>query len=277
LTRVEDDLPNPLEASGTPETTADDLLAQLAGEEVDRLLADADIERPKAPAGTPSASVVDEESARALEDMLNEAAQREPSPAPPPPAVTAESAPAGAVPSTAPSSSTAPIAAAKGSTSANEDLSAQLDDLFAALNEAPNSSAPAAAAPPPPAAPAKPVAAPVPTPSEPAMVAPSPTSPATPVEAKHGVDPASGTGATEKAALREAAIGEPLLEPAALLEALPSATPWWIKPLEWINAPFEFVFEALPENARDFVGKAGIMTLLFALGILAYAIWRGTN
>src|SRR5438477_12040504 len=40
------DLPDPLNNSGPVGPGVDDLLAQLAGEEIDRLLAEADVERP---------------------------------------------------------------------------------------------------------------------------------------------------------------------------------------------------------------------------------------
>ena len=44
------DLPDPLNNSGPVGPGVDDLLAQLAGEEIDRLLAEADVERPASPA-----------------------------------------------------------------------------------------------------------------------------------------------------------------------------------------------------------------------------------
>jgi len=48
------DLPDPLHnPEPAPGPSADDLLAQLAGEEIDRLLAEADVERPTQPSNSP--------------------------------------------------------------------------------------------------------------------------------------------------------------------------------------------------------------------------------
>src|SRR5690242_8797016 len=54
------DLPDPGEMPAAPMSSADDLLSQMAGEEIDRLLAEADVEKPSSssqehPAQTPEA------------------------------------------------------------------------------------------------------------------------------------------------------------------------------------------------------------------------------
>ena len=60
------DLPDPLQATevGKPLTSTDDLLAQLAGDEIDRLLAEVDDTPPSAPAVQPAAPRPAHEPAR---------------------------------------------------------------------------------------------------------------------------------------------------------------------------------------------------------------------
>ena len=49
-------------------------------------------------------------------------------------------------------------------------------------------------------------------------------------------------------------------------EELDARLPWYLKPLEWINAPMQ----SLPEGVREAVGKMGLLTLLNALAVLIY-------
>jgi hypothetical protein len=195
----------------------DDLLAQLAGEEVDRLLAEAEVDRAARSEG--EAAPVEEEEAAALTAMLEESARQE--------LDAAVKAAAGSVEADkpAPPSEETSGEASPPAEEAQEDVSAQLDQLFAALTTADK------------------------------RVDDTALSPAE-TRAK------SSVAAEEKAALGEKS--ELMREP----EEQP--LPWWIRPLRWINAPFDF----LPDSFKEKLGWIGIQTLIFAAIILAYVWWR---
>ena len=110
------DLPDPLEQPAQPASgNADDLLSQLVGDEIDRLLADADVTRPggtgPAPAAAPTPAATPAPAAPTPTDL--DASGHPPVAAPP---ASEEAAPA-------------PSGDAQG------DVSSQLDDLFAELTK----------------------------------------------------------------------------------------------------------------------------------------------
>lgn len=67
------------------------------------------------------------------------------------------------------------------------------------------------------------------------------------------VAPEIATGTAEREALRD-----------ELVESLP----FYLKPLEWLNAPLHF----LSERMREALGKVAIVTLVNAIAVLLYAI-----
>lgn len=167
--RASPDLPDPLEnQDSAPSGGADDLLSQLAGDEIDRLLAEADVEAtpaqdaaaakttassvaspaptPPTPTGATSSGTATPELDAQLNDLFNalNAAQIDPPSA-------AESAPPAAA--SKPVQRAAPATAAP--PGATPPLDAQLNELFNALNDAQIDPPPAA---PPAPEPAQPVA-----------------------------------------------------------------------------------------------------------------------
>ena len=240
------DLPDPMQppvsAAGT-----DELLAQLAGEEIDRLLAEADAERPaeqKAGAALPAAQAP---------SMPQESV---------PPAVQQQAAQAAAA--------------------ADAELSSELDNLFAELTinqSAPPAAAPQAAAP----ATIAPVPNETPAPSAEAQSAapPAPVAEAAPI---HPVEEElRATEAMERAG-RAAAAAEAQGQPQSQTESPPPAKqdaalamlasesaaplPLFLRPLEWLSAPLD----AFPEGVRDVIGKVAILTAVNAISVIVYVL-----
>ena len=216
------DLPDPLEsASSTPLGNADDLLAQLAGEEVDRLLAEADAEERPADAATPAPPAAEAPIQDQLDALFSEIAT-------PNAAAPLEPAPGQPAPAAAPATEMAvrPIVA---------------EDALAAT---------------PPAAPDADIAAT-------ALAAATPATSRSSAELE--------TTSAERHALAEP---EPADEMPATGELMALAAPaeddaplpMYLKPLEWMNAPFAF----LPQGARDALGQIAIFTLVNAVAVLIY-------
>jgi hypothetical protein len=227
------DLPEPTQAPAA-NASADDLLSQLAGEEIDKLLAEAEIEKPSAVAAAPETTAPE---ATAVESQtLTEIAAAAPEPVVP--SLPAEPAP-----------SAQPEAAPSKQGHAEAAVSAELDELFKEL------SSDATIASPPPAAPA-PVA---PKPSAPPAAAPVATAPAQPKA------PDQPTSNQERAALD--AIEETEHDASDQPDA-PASLPIYLKPLEWLNLPLSFV----PEPARDLVGKVAIISFVNALSVIVYLL-----
>lgn len=238
------DLPDSPDQAPAPLNSADDLLSQLAGAEIDRLLAEAgpetsqegndpalDAAFDQAFAPTTEAEVDEliktaNDEAAALEKEA--AAARAAILADVPPVV--ESTPVAQVPASAAPVAAVPAAPAAAPTSA--DFNAEVDNLFKELN----------AAPPPPPAPA---------------AAPEPA-PAAEIQ----------TSAAELAALT-APVAEP--EPEVHEESIPQLRSLekpsiLMRILELINAPFA----ACPDVLRDALGKIAILTLMNSLAVLLY-------
>ena len=242
------DLPDPLQSppdAGRPLTSTDDLLAQLAGEEIDRLLAEVDDTPSSSPAVTPAAT-----PAAPLPPALAAAL---PVSSPPP------SVPSGPAPSLADLdvAAASPLPAdvaelhdaapildeteAKAVLARNSaDLTEELDALFSAARLAPHPDPSAAAAP--------------------------------GIEQSHETTVAERAGlaahASEARIQAPSAKAAPSVAAAADEEAEPGPLPLYLRPLEWINAPLE----SCPAPVRDFVGKAAIVTLVNAAAILLYVM-----
>jgi hypothetical protein len=235
------DLPDPLQTSSGPDrgralTSTDDLLAQLAGEEIDRLLAEVEDAAPApaepAPAPAPSAAP----PAFLLET---------PSPTP---ASTAAVPPV--IDEPAPQPDLARDAA---------DLNAELDAIFGAAAAAPPS--PAVLHPPQPgvsAAGPDADSADTSAAERAGLMAPAAAAAAGSPRSQPAAAPAAAITASAPAPARAAAAPEPDAGP----------LPIYLRPLEWINAPLE----SCPQPVRDFVGKAAIITLANAAAILIYVL-----
>ena len=256
------DLPPPATMSGT-----DDLLAQLAGDEIDRLLAEADAERPDAPAAAaarvsaapPGVAVVSPASASEA------AAERD---GPDAGVAAAISGPAGA-------SATPPAPV----TDASDDLDSLLNELNQAGSTSPD---------PAPASPADAVGDAEPkslTDQAPDVLARFGAAPAPPsAEPMDGVmSPAerdalnlatlsAETAAAERDDTAAAALGTAHAAPEAVArsegEVAPALRPA-VRVLEWINAPLSFV----PDAARDTLGKVAILTLVNSIAVLIYVLF----
>jgi len=246
------DLPDPMQPPVTAAGT-DELLAQLAGEEIDRLLAEADAERP---------------SGQKLEGAASAAPD---SPALP-----------GAVPPTVQQQ------AASAAAAADAELSAQLDNLFADLTTATPSTpstATAAAAAENPVAPIAPIATTddllsttlvpiagtLPGSATTPESAPAPeATPVHPVEAElRATEALERAGrATANAEAQAAPLpASPQDAALAMLAAEDSPPlPFYLRPLEWLSAPLD----ACPENVRDVIGKVAILTTVNAVSVLVY-------
>jgi hypothetical protein len=228
------DLPDPMQSPAAPATAGtDDLLAQLAGDEIERLLAETETERPAVPAGAAS-------------PMAD--------------ATTAKSAPGESV-SPTPLSATAPAAAPSPTDSieTKENLTSQLDALFESLSDAAT-----------PLAPPVPAAAPAPAVPAPSLAGASPAKPidtaSSPAELKalgEPIAPAESTPPAGDAAASAQTVAGAL--PAAADDSPPSLL---VRLLEIINSPLG----QCSDSVRQAVGKIAIATLLNAIAVLAYTL-----
>lgn len=268
------DLPDPAQAAGAAKAGGtDELLAQLAGDEIDRLLAEAD----KHAAAGGSAVEVDP-SAVAAEVAGPEV------PDPSEAEVVAAAAEVAAAETTEVAAAVAEPAPAKpkrrnaadGSRAAGEalhpddPLAGQLDSLFEELSKQPDPLAEAAPAG---------QAAPPPQPAPAAETDPAPTA----VAEGAGSEFDDATSATERDRL-VAGLDQETTDPVAAAEAAAEITAaidgavrqaarpgrelpaFVLKPLVWMNAPFAF----LPDTLRDILGKVGLVTFVNAVALLAY-------
>ena len=268
------DMPPPASMSGT-----DDLLAQLAGDEIDRLLAETDTERPApaAPEGAaPAPAAADATSPKSELANDNTAAS-------PVAQVSAEPASAEAVPQTAHAPTSAPPSAPPATANAGV-LEDDLDSLLSELNQA--GSAPSVA---PPssgadadsstAAAAKPKSLVEQVPEVlahfGAAAAATPSAP----ESADGLMSTAERDALNLSNLSdETAAAEQQDAAAAAVAATDAAesnvqTSRALRPavrvLEWVNAPLSFV----PDAARDTLGKVAILTLVNSLAVLIYVLF----
>ena len=249
-----DDLPDPINSTslGTA-TSADDLLARLAGEEIDRLLADESLGEgaelaeataepdpllPPSKTEPEAVDAPDPETARQLDELFAQLVDTDSGNAPAP----------ARQPTTSPASATV----------ADSVLSQQLDDLFAPLEAEPADSAAPAPRP-----------APLAAPAQPAVPAEAP-------EATTSVDPADQTGALERQVLaadllesQESAENAPVEDEAVDDQPAEPRVPICLRLLELLNAPLANV----SETVRNVLGKAAVVTLVNALLILIYVLF----
>ena len=225
------DLPDPMQQPPPAGTTStDDLLAQLAGEEIDRLLAEAD-GLPMAPHLAPAghapahapAPVLETHAPVELPATLPPAARPaatglvfdEPSPAPAPVAEDLISAPA--------FEAAPPHTATPRQAQITPEVGEELDALFTA---------------------------------------------AVAKDLADEADLAARTAA-ERASLTGQAAPSPSGNAASVaVPAQDPRVPLVLRPLEWINAPLEYV----PESVRDVIGKIAIVTLINAAAVIAYVM-----
>jgi hypothetical protein len=286
-------LPDPLTEPTPALAGTDDLLSQLAGDEIDRLLAEADVSADEvaSPATTEAARAFDAhlaapalDPARQALDLLDSVQQdadaieqtvREMSPAP---AVVPESATGGGVedelkalfaelneplpalnqPSAA--NTFTATASVEADAKASASLSAEIDDLFKQLTaDQPAIDATAGAF-----ADEAPAAAV--QPAEPA------TDRATEAAAALAVEPDAASAMQERAGLGLAGLATSVatapqrqLSP---VDADDAPLPLLLRPLEWMNAPLA----GAGESMRDLVGKAAIVTFVNAAAVLAYVM-----
>ncbi|HEV2292577.1 MAG TPA: hypothetical protein VGR35_01900 [Tepidisphaeraceae bacterium] len=261
------DLPDPLEsAASQPLGSADDLLAQLAGEEVDRLLAEADAEgkqhpRPAegrraddaspadlaaavlGPSPAPQASIQDQ-----LDALFAEFTGEKPSAEPPSDAPSAPAANMPAVAPIAPGPYSPVMSRLPDDIDANEVMAAILGDLDPTSPE-------------PDALPPVETQAIVATPR--AASAPASMLTARRVETETSVAERQGLSAPAPADALPGP-GELELLSAPIEEDAP--LPAYLKPLEWMNAPLDL----LPSTIRDVLGQIAILTLINAIAVLIY-------
>lgn len=262
------DLPDPLEEPPASAASADDLLAQLAGDEIDRLLNDAEAEGATEPVaeispaaiapatGTPRAvepvahaaeSTIAsmQDAAASIDSLLDEPAS----------AIKDEqvSSNSGRAESIAGSSET-PIAASSEPTSVptptqQAENAAALDAI---LNEVASAEGSKAAS--------------VDIDSAVAAAADKILSPSIEAARQAGdaVDePAKSHEATERDGLLAAVADEPEGD-----DEPPAPLPLWLRPLEWINAPVN----DSSDRVREFLGKAAILTLVNSAAVIVYVL-----
>lgn len=245
------DLPDPAQVPATAAaTSADDLLSQLAGDEIDRLLAESDAEATaKAEAEAAEAKTAEAQSAVV--------APTESAPADSPPSTTEPVAeyPATSQSSAAASADTAPALPA------TEGLANELDSLLAKAVATDDEPTPAAASAEAPAAtePLAPAAAAVDANSLDASLAATTASP----ELQAAVNEIE-TSLQERSGLTDSTAGEPALEDP--VDGAP--VPLYLKPLVWLNAPLLL----LPDPIRDAIGKIAVLTLFNSLAVLTYVL-----
>jgi hypothetical protein len=260
------DLPDPLDVPPAASLSGtDDLLAQLAGDEIDRLLAEASADEapsppddasPAAAAIAPAPSPPSSASPTVGNDVVPPAAPAEPS------AIASAPAPE-ALP-----------AAAQGEVEVDDDIGALLNDLTLpkpAPAVAPDVSAgvvPEAASTDAPAAQA------AGTPAEPASAAPADAT--VPAESSEdGPPPETVMSAAERDALSLADLADEV-DAAAEQDAADAADEKaarridpLIRVLEVLNAPLA----SLPDSVRDTLGKVAILTLVNSLAVLIYVLF----
>jgi hypothetical protein len=76
------------------------------------------------------------------------------------------------------------------------------------------------------------------------------------------------TPPAEQAALSESMSDHPETDNSPPIELGTSRIPLFLRPLEWLSAPLD----PWPDQLRDALGKIGLLTLVNALGVLAYVL-----
>jgi hypothetical protein len=251
------DLPDPLESPSAGKAAgADDLLAQMAGEEIDRLLAEAEadsipVEEPRAAevseplaSSAPATSTGSSESTLAATETLADeldsllttlVTAREPG-----------SAPAAPAPPAAVERRDVPTSESESGVSSTESaglLSGTVQETQAAAGRTVVETAPLSEAPPP-------------------VLEETSAAERQALAAAPGADSVTAQQIDKAvAAAADAVVAES--EPQASADA---SLPLLLRPLEWLNAPFD----ACPDFLRELVGKAAILTVVNAGAVIFY-------
>jgi hypothetical protein len=227
------DLPDPSEIPAAPQSSADDLLSQLAGEEIDRLLAEAEVEKSAAAPVTPQTSEIPIVEAR----------------------VAATSEP------TLPTQTEAPIIPTAANPAVTPASQPQLEDQIQSLLDEATAKA------------AAPEPSPQPSPAEAAAVIADPGAAAKALDEALASGSADAlpevkidgqTSTAEKSAL--ASVTDAIREADESAPAEESPIPIFLRPLLWLNKPMEI----LPEGVRNFLVQAAILTLVNAIAVFVY-------
>jgi hypothetical protein len=225
----------------------DDLLAQLAGDEIDRLLAEADVERPAPASAASSASAAP--------------APAEPSPAVSPPVAT--NPPGDELDNLLSELNKEPAPASTGE-GKEKTLTEQVPDVLAQLAvKAPVTLAEGAAASPAPEAATAESLENVMSAEEREALSLSNLQAAT---AAAEQEDASAAAAAAKAA--EAAAAPAVTAPPEIAVPSGPVNPV-VRVLQWINKPLSFI----PDAARDPIGKAAIVTIVNSIAVLIYVVF----
>lgn len=307
------DLPDPLEkpAAG-PTANADELLAQLAGDEIDRMLAEADVERPAAEDAAPAAAaVVDAEVVAAATAAVDAelpvaaAAQVEaPVAAESPVVESLVDAPPEAAPAFG-----SPVAKRE-SAKPSPEMSSALDELFNAINDSPIPAPvvrdPPKPAPPPGSEPAAPSRAAVelddalsaqlndlftelnkPDPSVPQPAAKVAAKPVEKVADKKVIEiappkaePAKSVAAQETDDLERQVLSADAMEAVGQAMAAPPPAERIAKVRKSDSIPIYMLplvwinapLAKCSDDVRDMIGKIAITTLINAMAVLIYVL-----
>ena len=258
------DLPDPLDQPHLDEESADELLSQLAGAEIDRLLRENDIERvpaelvhPAEPANVPkgrasaqrhptvAAAPKRNASPLTIEDVDEQAAK----------AAEAVIAQHGVAPGEITQAAVDAAAAANTAQAVDDELAQQLDNIFAQIKN-PESALP-----------------PVPANQAANLVQRVQTSGAATEQQSDLIDQIGTLETqilnTEILQTTQQLLAEPILKaPPPTEDDGSPRLPLYLRPLEWVNFPLS----RCTEDARDAVGKVAIVTLVNALAILLYVL-----
>jgi hypothetical protein len=241
------DLPDSLDPPPATAASTDDLLAQLASDEIDRLLAEADGEGAaalkSAKAGSPPKLV---EPIDSIPISFDEGEPDAPSKAPP----AAAQAPASIQHS-----------------DPDAEVSTQINELFAQFDQNPASAATTDAAPPEPAIERRnPIRSPAMGSGE--ASAPTATAKSPPLDHLQNDDQ---TSAAERGALDTSGAAAAAGEIDAALSAAdpPSGFSLFLRPLELISTPLN----SCSQEVRDIIGKIAILTAVNAISILVYVLF----
>jgi hypothetical protein len=229
------DLPDPLQQQPAGASSADDLLSQLAGDEIDRLLTESDTETPDeqlAPEPTPLATPTSDlpaidplAAAHAEESVVVEADQEK-------------------------------LTALEHESSAEPGA-----DLHSVLSTSMDGAPPADPLP----------AAQIDIDQHLATDADRVLAPHTAELKADGIQlkphPAAGNDDHEDAGERQGLLATMAAE-ATDEDIAAGPLPIWLRPLEWLNAPMD----ALSDEARSFLGKAAILTLVNSAAVIAYVM-----
>jgi len=227
-------LPDPSNQPAAPIVSADDLLSQMAGDEIDRLLAEAEVE--KSPAGNDAlpdmASMIDAPTEQQLDALLADLNAESNDPA--------DTAVAAVLEPQSDQTAQHPVAE-----STSEPL---------LLEPKPEGATPGASA--------------IDDPSAVARELEEAIAKGSALALPEVKPPETETSRAEKSALAEVTEAMDNAAPDENAEPEPVPVPMVLKPLVWFNAPMML----LPPAVRDAIGQVAILTLVNALAVLAYVM-----